>query len=106
MNVDGSVRIAGLGMAFALTTTPVVDAYRSFHGVAPELIDPQRWGLHDAGATMASDVYAFAVLAWEVGAELIASLNRSLNEIGFVFRFLLGELRFPMRALSQGFIQC
>jgi len=54
VNGDGRVRIAGLGMASALSTMPAVDVYRFFHGVAPELIDPQRWGLHNAGATMAS----------------------------------------------------
>ena len=106
MNVDGRVRIAGLGVASALSTTPAVDVYRSLHGVAPELIDPQRWGLHDAGATMASDVYAFAVLAWEVGMESTASLDKPLNEMGFMVRFFLGEFRFPTRALSQRFIQC
>jgi len=106
VNGDGRVRVAGLGMASALSTTPAIDVYRSFHGVAPELIDPQRWGLHNAGATMASDVYAFAVLAWEVGMESEAFLDELLNEIGFMVRFLPGEFRFPTRALLQGFIQC
>lgn len=45
---------------------PMVDADRSFLGAAPELIDPQWWESTDRGATMASDVYAFATLAWEV----------------------------------------
>lgn len=47
-----------------MPTADILD--RSFHGAAPELIDPQRRGFSDAGATMASDVYAFGVLAWQV----------------------------------------
>jgi hypothetical protein len=99
---DGHVRIAGLGTAFVASTTPPVDVY----GVAPELIEPQRWGLHDSGATMASDMYAFAVLAWEVRMEFTALVDKPLNGLGFMVRFLLGELRFPTKALLRGFIQC
>jgi len=66
---DGHVRISGLGAASVISIMPTADIDRSFHGVAPELIDPRRWGLSDIGATMASDVYAFAVLAWEVRME-------------------------------------
>ena len=54
---------------------------------------------------MASDVYAFAILAWEVRAELIASLDELLNEMGFVVRLSLGNLRSLMRASSRAFIQ-
>jgi hypothetical protein len=103
---DGHVRIAGLGTAFALSTTPTVDVHRSFYGVAPELIDPHRWGLHDTGATMASDVFAFAGLAWEVRMEFMTSVDKPLNELGFMVRFFLDELRFRTRALLQGFIRC
>ena len=62
----GRARIAGLGAALLPSTMPGVDIDRFFHGAAPELVDPQRFRLTDTGATTASDVYAFGVLAWEV----------------------------------------
>jgi hypothetical protein len=43
-----------------------------FHGVAPKLIDSRGWGLADTGATVASDVCAFAALILEVRVELAA----------------------------------
>ena len=55
---------------------------------------------------MANDVYAFAFVIWEVRAEFITSFKNILNGMGFVFRFSLDELRFPMTLLSQGSIQC
>jgi len=85
---------------------PAMDIDRSFHGAAPELIDPRRWGVTDAGATMASDVYAFAVLAWEVRVKLAFRFDSPPNEMGLAFRFSLDDLRFRMRALSRGFIRC
>jgi len=81
VNGEGHVRIAGLGTAFAPSTTLAVDLYRPFHGTAPELIDPQRWELHNTEVTTASDVYAFAILAWEVRMEFVASLDKLLNEM-------------------------
>ena len=81
MNGEGHVCIAGLGTAFTLSTKPAVDVHRLFHGIAPELIDSHRWGLHNTGATMASDVYAFAVLAWEVRMSFVASLDKLLNGV-------------------------
>ena len=71
MDGDGHARIAGLGATSVLSIMPAVNIDRSFPGTAPELIDPQRWGLTDTGATVASDVYAFAVLTWEVRTELL-----------------------------------
>ena len=107
MDGDGHVRIAGLGTAFISSAMPAVDVDRSSHGAAPtDLIDPRRWGLTDIGTTMASDVYAFALLAWEVRIELAASPDSPLNEMGFVLRFSLGGLRFPTKVLLRGFIQC
>ena len=101
----GHARIAGLGMASILRAMPGVNVDRSFHGAAPELIDPQRWGSTNPGATMASDVYAFAILAWQVRMEFVASPNRPLNGTVFEVRFSLGDLHSPTRALSRRFIQ-
>ena len=54
-------------MASILCAMPIVDMDPSF--ASPKigrLIGPRRWGSTDHGATMESDVYEFAVLAWEV----------------------------------------
>ena len=75
MGGDGHVRIAGLGTAFVLPTVPATDVDQSFHSTAPELIDPQRRGYTDSGVTTASDVYAFAVMAWEVRVKFAVSVN-------------------------------
>jgi hypothetical protein len=104
VDADGRARVAGLGVASISYTVPVVDVDRFFHGAAPELVDPQRFGSTNTGATTASDVYAFGVVAWEVG-------RRHVNLSGYVLkrnwtRFLLDELRSPTRATLQGFIQC
>ena len=77
----GRARIAGLGAALLPSTMPGVDIDRFFHGAAPELVDPQRFRLTDTGATTASDVYAFGVLAWEVSRELFFSLDKFLDEM-------------------------
>ena len=105
---DGHARIAGLGTAFIPSTVPVVpDIDRSFHGTASELIDAQRWGVtQDIKATTANDVYAFAVLAWEVRITSVASLNKLLIGTWFLVRFSLGNLRSPRRTFSQGITQC
>jgi len=79
---DGHARIAGLGTALIPSTVPAADVDQSFHGTAPELIDPRRRGFTDAGVTMASDVFAFAVLAWEVREKLVASVDKRLNGKG------------------------
>jgi len=44
-----------------------------------ELIGARRRGFDDAAATMANDVYAFAVLAWEVRIRFAAFLDEPLN---------------------------
>jgi len=49
-----------------------VNTDRFFRGAAPELVDHERFGLTNTGATTASDVYAFGVLAWEVSVGLVA----------------------------------
>ncbi|KAF9646932.1 kinase-like protein [Thelephora ganbajun] len=85
---DGRARVAGLGTASILhASVQGADVDRSFHGAAPGLIDPQRWGSTDSGVTMANDVYAFAVLAWEVFAgrspfsngSVVAGVHSMLN---------------------------
>ena len=106
MDGNGRVRIAGLGTAFTESTIPAADVDRPFHDAAPELIDPRRWGSVDTRATMASDVYAFAVLALEVRGKLVGSVDKPLNEADFAIRFSLGDLPSPTEALSQGFVQC
>lgn len=60
MDGDGRVRVAGSWTPFILSTMLAV-------GAAPELIDPRQWGFTDTRATVANNVYVFAVLAWEVG---------------------------------------
>ena len=64
-----------------LSNTPVVDIDRFFHGAAPELASYHEHfdGLTETGATKASDVYAFGVLAWEVSIE-VAVLPQQLTE--------------------------
>jgi len=69
---EGHARIAGFGVALILSSLPGVEIDRFFHGAAPELVDPQNAGWSSTGATKASDVYAFAVLSWEVSTEFVA----------------------------------
>ena len=66
---EGHARIAGLGAALIRAPIPGVDIDRFFHGAAPELVDPQHVGSSSPGVTKASDVYALAVLSWEVGTD-------------------------------------
>jgi serine/threonine protein kinase len=79
--VDASrrARVAGLGVAFHRSPMPGVEIDRSFYGAAPELVNPQRFGLADGGATKESDVYAFGVLAWEVSPMLECLVGDLLN---------------------------
>jgi hypothetical protein len=51
---------------FHPSTVPREEVDTFFHGAAPELIEPQRFRLTSIGATAATDVYAFGVLAFEV----------------------------------------
>lgn len=103
---DGHARIAGLAAAFIPATMLSEDIDRSCVGAAPELIDARPWGFADTGATKASDVYAFGVLACEVREKLVTSPDQPLNGAGFVIRFLLGNLRSPGRVLLRRFIRC
>ena len=107
MDGNGHVRIAGLSTAFIPSIVPAVqDVDRSFHGTASELIDAQRWGFTGIGVAAASDVYAFATLAWEVRTVSVASLDKPLNREWFLVRLSLGNLCSLRGALSQGSTQC
>ncbi|KAF9793040.1 kinase-like domain-containing protein [Thelephora terrestris] len=68
---DNVARLGGLGSAFALSLPASwsdVESQRLFCGFAPELIDPDAFGLVHARATKATDMFAFGMLAWEVFA--------------------------------------
>ena len=58
-----------------------------FHGAAPELVNPQRFGLIDTGTTKASDMYAFGVLAWEVSPtfNVLWSMYSTIGALSKVF---------------------
>ena len=66
VDCHGNAHLGGLGAALLSPATPGIDIDRFFYGAAPELIEHQRFGLTDTGATKATDVFAFGVLAWEV----------------------------------------
>jgi serine/threonine protein kinase len=66
VDADGRARVAGLGATSITSTVPREEVDTFFHGAAPELIEPQRFRLTSIGATAATDVYAFGVLAFEV----------------------------------------
>ena len=52
--------------------------------VAPENIDPRKWRLTSTEPTAASDVFAFAFVAWEVSTNLVALGDELLNMTGIV----------------------
>ena len=66
---DGTPRIAGLGSALIQSSGPVALSEGSFELTrcsAPELVNPDAFGLPGPQTTKASDMYAFGVLAYEV----------------------------------------
>ena len=69
VDLYGTARIGGLGSAFVASrnhaTWSEMDAKLSLHGTAPESVrpNPLESGIR---TTKESDVYAFALLAWEV----------------------------------------
>ncbi|KAF9646942.1 kinase-like protein [Thelephora ganbajun] len=68
IDADGHAHVGGFGAAFLPSGTPGMDIDRFFHGSAPELVGIQRFWSVGTGATKATDVYAFGVLAWEMFA--------------------------------------
>jgi len=105
VDASGHARVAGLGAASLPSSTPRVDVDRFFHGAAPELVDPGSFGLTDTGATKDSDMYAFGVLAFEVGLTLQRLNDQSLNGVG-PLRFFPGVLHSPKKAWLQGSTRC
>ena len=85
VDADGRVCVAGLGAASASFTTPAVNVDTFFLGAAPELIDPRRFRSAVAGATTASDVYAFGVLACEVSGGMLNLIDEFSDEAGTDF---------------------
>ena len=73
IGADRRARIGGLGAACTQPSAPTVDVDRFFHGAAPEVADPQRWGVTDGGVSKASDIYGFGVLVWEVSIGFFGS---------------------------------
>ena len=107
VNSDGRACIAGLRSAHApIDTAPAADGYRTFPGIAPELVDPERWGFRDTAPTTHSDVYALAVLAWEVRIEHLPLGNKLLNGAVCVARFSQDKPRSPARVPWRGFTRC
>jgi len=80
IDAGGRVRLAGLGAVSIPSTMPGVDVDRSFDTV-PELIDPQCFGLSDTECTMANDIYAFGIIAWEVSRVHKNASGRNPNVI-------------------------
>jgi hypothetical protein len=67
---------------------PGVDVDRFFHGAAPELIDPQRFGLVGTESTKASDIYAFGMIAWQVSGLHVNYSGRNTKCDGLFSGFL------------------
>ena len=91
VDAGGRVHIAGLGVASIPSAVPGVGIDRSFYGAAPELINPQHFGLVDAESTQASDTYAFGIIAWEVSGDCVGSSGQNSKLNGAILRLLLDE---------------
>jgi serine/threonine protein kinase len=79
----GTARIAGFASAMLLLGPDVasgdVDESAEFNvsrWCSPEILHPDGFGLTKAKATKASDMYAFGMLAYEVGSNFCITLRR------------------------------
>ena len=75
---DGTPRIADFGSSFVLScpdSWSENDAVGFHRGSAPELVRPRKPGAPAARITKATDIYAFGMLAWEVGTVLYRNLR-------------------------------
>ena len=99
VDARGNAHLGGLGVALLPSDTPVVNVDKFFYGAAPELVEPERFRLIGTGATKASDVYAFGVLAWEVSTDIIVS--PTTHRTGLTARHSLGKSRSPTSSMSR-----
>lgn len=99
-------RVAGLGAAYISSLMPEVDIDKFFeaHGAAPELVNPQHFGLRNARATKESDMYAFGALAYEVSPTVTVSHGEAIRNV-YSLRCSLGMVRFSKRVTLLGLIQ-
>jgi len=91
---DGVARLGGLGHASSLSVPASwsdVGTGGLFCGVAPELLDPQAFGLVHARTTKATDMFAFGMLAWEVGRVFVCLSISRYSSIGPGSRFSPGS---------------
>lgn len=66
------MKLADFGLALVVDATQSLTGTRgSFGWLAPELFDPELFGLSHAQPTFASDVYSFACVCVEVGIFVI-----------------------------------
>ena len=80
------MRVAGdLSSNTATTNTSTTDGGYTVRWSAPELLDPERFGLKRGGPTKKSDIYSMAMTIYEVsflqhklglGAELVLGFDR------------------------------
>ena len=98
-----TARIAGLGSAFIPSqnhaTWSAMDAELLFYGTAPELVRPKP-PRSRVLTSKESDIYAFAVLAWEVchfPPTLFQTFTKSYRSTGFC-----GAGSFPKRTSASG----
>ena len=52
------------------------------YGIAPELVNPNAFGLVHARATKATDMFAFGMLAWEVSWAPVCLLISRCSPVG------------------------